>query len=911
MVVETIATTPPLKVVTGPAGVGRTTALARHSALFAERGIAVWATRFTRDGAAIPARFVLRSGPADGVAAEPATQLPGADTEPWPWVPIRPVRGARRDPVIAARAAAGALAPLLRSGREGALLVDDVHWIDPDSLAVLAAMVRQLAGSRVRCVCTARLPVGDAAPELAAVFRRLRTEGLVRHVRLRPLTRGEVARQITAASQASPEPALTDLVHSTTRGIGAAVRDTLDMLRRNGSVQVVERCAYLVQRTSPAEPPVHNQLVTAIRELGDQVWAAAKAVSVCCPLGSAVPGMVAAALGVPENEAVALLETLRRVGALHRGRSGASWRFTVPMVRVAVNACLRPFERRRLAAMVVCAVWSGRATCEDADYFADQVAGAGMLTDRQRALGVLLSRATAVAGEKADSAIRWLGAAIDLAENRAQKAMVLLTHTSTCHLHGDHERSLRGARSLLGDYADQLSPDALQEVRLMAVQALHCVGDRDALRELVGGRRRWAGGPGHDLVTRAAASAALDRWPAAAELLASDRETWLNGNATTAMHGELIEATAALWTGGVARFDRSVAARAQWRLRQVPRHRLDQVTAHVTGLLVIGDLAHAVDLLAAEDLPVTALPLYDQALLAGLRGDAAAALEATKRAVAVAGRGYAPGFAGMLHMSIRVLVMQGRLTTARDLLRRARAAKPVLAHLLDLAEALIDRALGENDHATSRLRSALARAQQRGLPVGTDLCWAELIDLALEAGDTPAAKSGLDALTRAYEAMPTPRAEVCLLLARATVDQDRAAAAECLARARLRAQPLELAEVLQRLVRCGVGEPALLTEAYELLGGLDALLSRAWLRNLMREHGVAVSGRGRTVAENEYLLATLATAGLTNKQLAMALRTSDKSIEGRLSRLFTRTGYRSRIELSAAILNGDYRHAGR
>jgi len=117
---------------------------------------------------------------------------------------------------------------------------------------------------------------------------------------------------------------------------------------------------------------------------------------------------------------------------------------------------------------------------------------------------------------------------------------------------------------------------------------------------------------------------------------------------------------------------------------------------------------------------------------------------------------------------------------------------------------------------------------------------------------------------------------------------------------------LELALVLQRLVHHGGAEPRLLSDAYELLGSLDAVLYRAWARNLMREHGVKVPGRKETVAENERLLAMLAAAGLTNKQLAAALRTSEKSVEGRLSRLFLHTGYRSRIELSTAILNGEY-----
>jgi DNA-binding NarL/FixJ family response regulator len=60
------------------------------------------------------------------------------------------------------------------------------------------------------------------------------------------------------------------------------------------------------------------------------------------------------------------------------------------------------------------------------------------------------------------------------------------------------------------------------------------------------------------------------------------------------------------------------------------------------------------------------------------------------------------------------------------------------------------------------------------------------------------------------------------------------------------------------------------------------------------------------VAENERLLATLVTDGLTNRELATVLGASEKSVEGRLSRLFQRTGYRSRVELASAVLTGDY-----
>lgn len=74
----------------------------------------------------------------------------------------------------------------------------------------------------------------------------------------------------------------------------------------------------------------------------------------------------------------------------------------------------------------------------------------------------------------------------------------------------------------------------------------------------------------------------------------------------------------------------------------------------------------------------------------------------------------------------------------------------------------------------------------------------------------------------------------------------------------------------------------------------------------MREHDVPVPGRRTTTSENERLLAVLVAEGLINRQLARVFATSEKSVEGRLSRMFARAGYRSRVELAAAMLTGEY-----
>jgi hypothetical protein len=420
----------------------------------------------------------------------------------------------------------------------------------------------------------------------------------------------------------------------------------------------------------------------------------------------------------------------------------------------------------------------------------------------------------------------------------------------------------------------------------------------------VTGQRRWAGGAEQSIVTRALAYGQLDRWQEATDLL-RESSRWRTGNPTSAMFGDLVWTMADLWTGSPDRFEHRMAVRNDWPLRTVPRHRQNQVESHVTALLVTGDTRRAEQLLADEKLPPDQLPLYCRSMLAAAAGDADKAVDLARRSIVGAeNRGYETRSAGMYASTVSVLVARGELGTARQLLDTARATPPTLAHLLDIADAQIDRAFGDDDSARSRL---LRCATESGLVVGMDLVWSELVDLALTHDDRTEADRGRTELERLNRTMPTSRTTMLTLLARATVDKDHEAAHECERMARDRAHPLEQATVLARLARHGGAEPRLFSEAYGLLGTLDAVLYRAWSRNLMRDHSVPVPGRKETVAENERLLAMLAAGGLSNKQLAAVLRTSDKSVEGRLSRLFTRTGYRSRIELSTAMLNGEYR----
>lgn len=116
------------------------------------------------------------------------------------------------------------------------------------------------------------------------------------------------------------------------------------------------------------------------------------------------------------------------------------------------------------------------------------------------------------------------------------------------------------------------------------------------------------------------------------------------------------------------------------------------------------------------------------------------------------------------------------------------------------------------------------------------------------------------------------------LLTRAEVLGDQDAGGAAVALARERGIPHEAAVVFRRAALSCVDTAALLAESYELYGELDALLWRARLRVMVREHDVTVPGRRTSTRENERLLAVLVAEGLANRQLAQVLATSEKSV---------------------------------
>lgn len=794
---------------------------------------------------------------------------------------------------------------LTTSGRPGTVvLVKNVHELHPDALPGFEFTLRRLVAGGARCVCTVSLPMPpETRTAFGAVFDRLHRDRLVRPVNLRPLPRGRMGTFVTEVLGAVPEPALVTWLWELTWGWPGAIVSALKIHRDNGMMRVVDQHAYLTGHCAPALPTDHES-VLALRRLGDTVWHTAKALVVLGPLGDAAPRLIAEALDLPEPEILAALTTLERTGMLRHRPTEGRWRFRTPLVAGTLKPLLGPFERRHLAVIAVSAIWSGQARATDAFHLPDQLVDAGRMTDSERARRELLACAERAAATDGDRTISWLRAAAELTADQAERAAILLTHAETCLLRGKAELCLESSGILLSDCGDDLPDGRLVPTLFLHLTALHEAGDVETLERIARGDEwPWPGTPLEQAVARAFTLSLVGRWRETHDLLEDIQRD--DGAAEVAGYLRFIKPITDLWLGIPDDFDRDVATLpARVAAGAKP---LGELTCHAGALVALGEFDRAERLIADTRQVAPKLGAPAQVIRAIYRGEIDEALEQARKHIAISAPNGCDAYQTvMFHLAATVQLLRGKLARSRDLVATARSRRPTLPHLLALPEAWYEVVFQEPGRARPILLTALSLADEHGVVAYTDALWATLAAVDWRLGRPDRLPEYLHRVEKIAGQLGTESAELHRLKLAALLHDDRHTADEALALTRRRGQPLDHAITIESLVRYGLADPALLPEAYALLGDLDALLARAWMRALMRKHDVTVPSRAATVAENERLLAVLMTEGLGNKQIAKALLTSEKSVEGRLSRLFTRTGYKSRVELAAAMLTGQF-----
>ncbi|MFJ9562780.1 AAA family ATPase [Streptomyces fuscichromogenes] len=765
-----------------------------------------------------------------------------------------------------------------------------------------------------------------------AVERLAGAEG-ARTVDLPRLAPEDVTALVERWLQAAPDAALARRVHECTRGNPGAVDALLTGWTRRGEIRVADGRAFLNSETPIPVLPDDNRFVTALDVLGEPCRAVATALSVLWPLGRSALELIAASAGFSADAVVDGVRGLVAAGIIDElpspdGSAVRGWTFRLPLTAHTVRERLRPMERSRLSALAVEALWAdadaaragqppGPAACllDEADartYLADRIADAGTLVDRDRGVAELMATAEwGLHGTQDGGMLRWFRAAAALIEQPTARDPALQRYATATYLAGDHQTGRMIGEALLRNPGTLNSMD-LQGVACLLVTATAIETDWRTVSRLATARW-WEELPVPALAKvsgQALALCHLSRWQEALELLSHTEPAWDTDPQARAVP-RCFRGLAELALG------RPEAYRRQLAMPEASKLRPDQVYSLAGGLfddLAVGyDLSSAEALLKSLGLTVEVLLPLSRFLWYHLTGRWDEALDLGRRMLAnneivtipVSDSSVLPA------RTAAILLARGRTTSALNVVEGMRGPEDGPPQCsMDAAEAEVLRTLGDLEGSEKTLRRGLDRAQVHAQIYGTEELWALLTEVTAEAGRTAEAVACLERLERIADRMGSDRTRLRYLLASARiVGQDapetvRGNLREAVDLARSRGLPWETAATLVAAAEAGAGPTTLLHEAYELLGVSDAVLWRFHTRTAMRQAGLTVPGRKQATAENERLLATLIAEGLTNRRIATVLRLSEDAVAQRLSRLFARTGLRSRTEVVTAVHTG-------
>jgi DNA-binding NarL/FixJ family response regulator len=216
-------------------------------------------------------------------------------------------------------------------------------------------------------------------------------------------------------------------------------------------------------------------------------------------------------------------------------------------------------------------------------------------------------------------------------------------------------------------------------------------------------------------------------------------------------------------------------------------------------------------------------------------------------------------------------------------------AEQLFGHVIGWAAAGVQLAQDQPGPAAAALAELDQRCRRLGYLTGRELVLSRKVDAELAAGDRSAAQRTADELGELCARINTRQARLYWLVARLAIRPSD----------RLAQSAASLADELgDRFLaaRSQLSNADTLRTAYGTFRELGAVRWQKVAADLLRDNGITV--RPPTVlADADRKLIEMIAAGATNGDVAAALGVTEKAVEGRLTRLYRRTGLRSRADL--------------
>ena len=269
------------------------------------------------------------------------------------------------------------------------LVVEDLHWADPETLSVLEYVADNVRNVPLVVVATTR---PHDAPVVAELLEALRTRGAAGVLSLEPLGESDVAAMLDACLTGTAPAGLTEWATRFSAGFPLLVEEVLADLQSSGALVHEDGEGWKVaSELSATVPPSFARSVET--RLGALSPAALEVIGAAALLGTDFDWrVVGAALGLDDRTTSAAIRELRTERLVVADDEGFVFRHA--LTREAVLATVLPPDRRRLAMAL-------------AEAMEERVG------DRDDSSEQALAELFEAAGDSRRAAGHWLGAARD------------------------------------------------------------------------------------------------------------------------------------------------------------------------------------------------------------------------------------------------------------------------------------------------------------------------------------------------------------------------------------------------------------------------------------------------------------------------------------------------------------------
>lgn len=797
--------------------------------------------------------------------------------------------------------------------------LDDLHWADSESLALLHYLVRGLADRPVLFLLAYR--AGECAADATALLNALRHADQLTETTLGPLDSAAVRELVSALLGDEPPVALLEQLPSRAAGVPLFVRALVDGLREEGALTRSGGRWVLRGGEIGQVPDIVADLLRArIEALDDPARVVLDAIAVSG--GRVTHGMLAES--VPDESA--LLDGVRRLrnaGLVEEELVGgavsyrAAYRLLSEVAYGLIPAAARG-ERHAAAAGAV-----ARTAPADLRTFAFHIRNAGDAVPAGQALGVLTEAARAAfAARRGEEAAANARAAIHAAERQGIDVGTDLCEllAEACELAARTDQACAAwlavadlpgatattkARCLVNAAMaewDLGRPDAAETCLDRAAACLAGEPPGPAHLALTTTRLRWASRRGEPAVHRAL----LDDLDGLIVATGSER-----ARVTRAGYQVALDLSEGRFDAALAGMDAAVDAAerlgdpvlAEWVHRPV-----------LVLMLGCGDLAaarrHAHAAVAcAEAAGVPALGVLHRLILGMVdffNGRWDEALAVTFDALELAAQHDSSRHAAFaLALQGLLLARRGRLAEAVSRAEEARDRfgpwSAVDRHVFSFIDQIeVEVALGRGDPAgAARLAAVMVDRHPASLP----LALGALGDAALRAGDEATARTTADRLD--LLGVPYPRALAHWL--RGRLDRDPTVLAD--AAKALGAAGMVYDEAVAVLDRAelGAADSTELDARVRVLDRLGARPQADRARSLLRALGERPApsvepGRVAELSGREEQVARLVAEGLSNAEVAARLFISPRTVTTHLQNIYGRLGLGSRTALARYVI---------